>query len=226
MAKISVIVPVLNEAASLPATLNAIAPNSEIEVIVADGGSQDGSVEIAKRFGVCLLTSAPGRATQMNAGAAIARGDVLLFLHADTHLPPNYATLIDQTLAQPNVVAGAFDLKINGTRWGLRVVEWGVAVRSRFCQLPYGDQALFLKTERFQELNGYPDLPFMEDFVFIRQLKQVGKVAIAPAAVMTSGRRWHRLGIVKTTLINQFMVLGYLAGIPPSRLVRWYRSLR
>lgn len=226
MTKISVIVPVLNEAVNLPATLTAIAPDCKTEVIVVDGGSEDESAAIAGQFGARVLKSVPGRAAQMNAGAAIARGDVLLFLHADTRLPPNYALLIYQTLAQPNVVAGAFDLKINGTQWGLRLVEWAVSMRSRLCQMPYGDQALFIKTQRFRELGGYPSLPIMEDFVFVRQLQQVGTVAIAPAAVLTSGRRWHRLGIVKTTLINQLMVLGYFAGVSPSRLVQWYRRLR
>lgn len=235
---ISLIIPVFNEAARLAQTLVAAQTGSYTEIIVVDGGSTDTSVEIAKSLGVRVVSAETGRAAQMNAGAAIAlkpsasqksatksfaTGEILLFLHGDTRLPLGFDRSIRQTLALPGVVAGAFNLKIEGDSIGLRLVEWGVRQRSRYCQLPYGDQALFLKAATFRELGGFPALPIMEDFVFVQQLNRLGKVAIAPAAVLTSSRRWQKLGILKTTLINQLMILGYFLGISPTRLARWYR---
>ena len=231
MTTISVIVPVLNEAANLPKVLATIQTHTNqaivgIEVIVVDGGSQDNTVDIAQQTGAKVLCTHPGRAHQMNAGAEIATGEILVFVHGDTQLPPNYATLVQTALTQPKVVAGAFDLAIQGNHWGLRWVEWGVKWRSRFCQLPYGDQALFVPATRFHQLGGFPELPIMEDFVFVQRLRRLGKIAIAPACVITSGRRWQKLGIFKTTVLNQIIVLGYFAGIAPQRLAKWYRRLR
>ncbi|MDX2244430.1 MAG: TIGR04283 family arsenosugar biosynthesis glycosyltransferase [Leptolyngbyaceae cyanobacterium bins.302] len=231
MVTLSVIIPVRDEAVNLPATLAAIAlgsnlEKSELEVIVVDGGSRDDSIAIAKQFGAVVIQTAPGRAQQMNAGATIAQGKFLLFLHGDTLLPANFAQYVEHTLNQPGVVAGAFDLNINGAQKGLRWVEWGVRWRSRFCQLPYGDQAIFLTAQTFHALGGFPDLPIMEDFVLVQQLKRLGKIAIVPAVVHTSNRRWQRLGVVKTTTINQIVILGYYLGISPKRLAAWYRRLK
>jgi len=221
---LSIIIPTLNEAAHLPATLEAILTTPAIEVIVVDAHSQDETVNLAKAWGATIVLSSPGRAEQMNAGGVIAQGEILLFLHADTLLPESFAQHITQTLAQPDVVAGAFDLKIMGNQLGLRWVEWGVYWRSRWCQLPYGDQAIFLRATTFRELGGFPAMPIMEDWVFVRQLKRLGRVAFAPAHVRTSGRRWQRLGVVKTTLMNQMMVLGYFLGVSPQQLAAWYRQ--
>ena len=226
MVKISIIIPVLNEAAHLGDTLAIAANAPDIECIVVDAGSLDGTVDIAKTFDAIVVTANPGRACQMNAGAAIAQGDLLLFLHADTHLPSHYADLIPVTLAQPGIVAGAFDLKIRGTQFGLRWVEWGVYWRSRWCQLPYGDQALFLAAETFHALGGFPEVPFLEDLMLMRRLRQLGKIAIAPASVLTSGRRWQQLGVVKTTVLNQLVLIGYCLGISPRRLACWYRQVK
>lgn len=227
---ISIIIPVLNEAANLAKTLTFVQCSSNMaadgEVIVVDGGSWDTTVEIAKELGVQVVFSAPGRAQQMNAGAAIAQGAVLVFLHGDTRLPLNYPTLIHQTLEQPDVVAGAFDLAIDGTGWKFRWVEWGVRQRSRWLQLPYGDQAIFLTKQVFHAVGEFPELPIMEDFVLVRRLQQLGRIAIAPAAVLTSSRRWQKLGILKTTLINQLILIGYGLGISPQRLAHWYRQIR
>lgn len=221
--RISVIMPVLNEAAYLPESLARLERSPEVEVIVVDGGSQDISVEIAQRLGARVVQTKPGRAYQMNVGAEMATGEILLFLHADTRLPENFVAAIHQTLNRPGAVAGAFDLSIQGRHPGLRLVEWGVYWRSRVCQLPYGDQALFLPAHTFHQLSGFPDLPILEDFVLVRQLQRYGKVAIAPGRVITSGRRWQRLGLVRTTVTNQLVLLGYHVGISPLRLVRWYR---
>jgi rSAM/selenodomain-associated transferase 2 len=221
-----VIIPVLNEAAQLPNTLAAVQSVSTVEIIVVDGGSQDGTPTLAASLAVQVVKSAPGRARQMNTGAAIAQGTVLLFLHGDTVLPPDYEHLVKQTLEQPGVIAGAFELAIDSPQWGLRLVEWGVRWRSRWLGLPYGDQAIFLKADRFHRIGGFPDLPIMEDVVLVQRLKALGKIAIAPAAVLTSDRRWQRLGILKTTLVNQLILLGYGCKIPPPTLARWYRQMR
>lgn len=223
--RISIIIPTLNEAGTLPQTLATLPAATETEVIVVDGGSVDQTPAVAKALGVRVVGAAPGRSRQLNGGAAAATGSLLLFLHADTRLPQGFDQAIRHTLAQPGVVAGAFRLAINGPDRGLRWVEWGVNVRSRFLQMPYGDQAIFIKAEVFDKLGGFPDLPMMEDFELVRRLRKVGRVAIATSAVLTSDRRWRTLGILRTTLANQAMIAGYFLGINPYKLARWYRDL-
>ncbi|MGD2180872.1 TIGR04283 family arsenosugar biosynthesis glycosyltransferase [Lusitaniella coriacea] len=223
-ATLSVIIPALNEAATLLKTLHYTQIGADLEIIVVDGGSEDNTIELAQNAGVKVISSPKtGRAQQMNAGAAIATGDILLFLHADTHLPLGYDEMIREALSHPKTIAGAFELAIDGKGLPLRWVEKMVNARSRVLQFPYGDQALFLKTSVFLELGGFPNLPIMEDFEFIRQLKGQGRITILPAKVLTSGRRWQKLGVFKTTLINQTIILGYFLGVPPTTLRRWYR---
>ncbi|MDY6783690.1 MAG: TIGR04283 family arsenosugar biosynthesis glycosyltransferase [Cyanobacteriota bacterium] len=227
MSKISIVIPTLNEARTLEKTIDRAQTGSNVEIIVVDGGSQDPTVEIARSRGVQTIVSPqPGRAAQMNAGGAIATGNILLFLHADTHLPPEYDKAVRAALSQPHVVAGAFELNIDSSLPSLRWVEKMVSARSRFLQLPYGDQALFLQTSLFEELGGFPNFPIMEDFEFVRHLKRRGKIAIVPTAVLTSPRRWLKLGVFRTTFINQAIVFGYFLGIPPTQLRRWYRGIR
>ena len=224
--RLSVIIPVLNEAEAIEALLPTVLQDG-IEVIVVDGGSQDGTVARAagaKARGAKVITSQAGRAKQMNAGAAIATADTLLFLHADTCLPANFASWVEQTLAQPGTIAGAFELSIEGSQPGLRWVEWGVKWRSRLLQMPYGDQALFLKADTFKALGGFAELPIMEDFELVQRLRSLGKVAIAPRAVFTSGRRWQKLGVLQTTLINQIVIAAYFLGVSPTAIGRWYRQ--
>ncbi|MGA7937788.1 MAG: TIGR04283 family arsenosugar biosynthesis glycosyltransferase, partial [Kovacikia sp.] len=185
-ATISIVIPTLNEAENLPKTLASAQRATQVQVIVVDGGSQDSTIEVAKARCSQVFVSSSGRAHQMNTGAKAACGDILLFLHGDTLLPAGFDRLIRRTLAQPGVIAGAFELKIEGIGWGLRLVEWGVKGRSHLLQMPYGDQAIFLKASTFQEVGGFPDLPIMEDFELVHRLRQRGKIAIAPAAVLTS----------------------------------------
>lgn len=218
--KISIVIPVLNEARHLPNTLSIQA--TDIEIIVVDGGSQDETVAIAQSFGVKVLQSHPGRAAQMNAGAKVASGEILLFLHADTRLPDGFDQMIRDALK--TAIAGAFQLSIDANQPGIRWIEQGVNWRSRYLQLPYGDQALFLRTETFHKIGGFPDLPIMEDFEFVRTLQQLGKIVILPKPVITSGRRWQKLGVFRTTIVNQIVVFAYLIGISPTRIQAWYRS--
>lgn len=221
--KISIIIPVLNEANTISAVLARLLDARSVEVIVVDGGSRDETVAIAQSLGVKVITAAASRASQMNAGAAVATGEILLFLHADTHLPTHFETLVRQALQNAGTIAGAFELRIDAQLRGLRLVERMVNVRSRFLSMPYGDQAIFLKAAVFHEIGGFPDLPIMEDFELMLRLKRLGRIMIVPAPVLTSGRRWQKLGIVKTTLINQLIIAGYFLRVPPAQLVRWYR---
>lgn len=229
---LSIIIPTLNEAAVLAETLGAIGNLRDcqmrnIEVLVVDGGSQDKTCAIAQTWGATILQSPPGRAQQMNLGAAAAQSEILLFLHGDTILPPQYWTLITTALAQPNSIAGAFDLAIDAPNLPLRWVEWGVKLRSRLLQLPYGDQGIFLTRDSFRAIGGYRDQPIMEDYQLIQDLKQQlkpkGKITIINIPVKTHPRRWQRLGILRTTVINQTIILGYHLGISPDRLRQWYR---
>jgi rSAM/selenodomain-associated transferase 2 len=224
--KISIIIPVLNEANTINGVLARILGASNLEVIVADGGSQDETVALAQSVGVKVIAATGGRASQMNAGAAVATGSILLFLHADTHLPPAFDTFVRQVLLDTGTIAGAFELRIDAELWGIRLIEKMVNLRSRFLSLPYGDQAIFLKASIFKEIGGFPNLPIMEDFELMRRLKRYGKIAIAPALVLTSGRRWQKLGVVRTTLINQLIIISYFLGVPPAKLAQWYRQRR
>ncbi len=222
---ISIIIPVLNEARVIQQTVERLQENSGVEIIVIDGGSQDKTVALAQQTGAKVLTVASkGRAAQMNAGAAIAQGSILLFLHADTQLPLDFNYLAVHTLKQPGVIAGAFELAIAGTDKSLRWIEIMVKMRSRLLSLPYGDQAIFLNKQTFKDIGGFADLPIMEDFELVQRLKHQGKIAIAPAQVITSGRRWQKLGVWQTTLINQLVIAGYYLGIPADKLSNLYRS--
>lgn len=221
---ISVIIPALNEASVIGAALRHIPPTEDIEVIVADGGSCDSTVRVAEAFGARVFQTNGGRANQMNFGAAVARGEILLFLHADTRLPADFGRLVRETLSRPGVVAGAFRLRIDSPRWSLRVVEALANFRSSSLKMPYGDQALFLRVRHFRTAVGFSKLPIMEDFELVRRLGRWGRIALAPAAVLTSARRWERLGVLRTTIINQAMILAYLLGVSPAHLARWYQG--
>ncbi len=220
--RISIIIPTLNEGDNIAETLASTQGVPDVEVIVVDGGSQDKTVEIARSFGTKVVNTPPERAGQMNAGAAEATGDVLLFLHGDTRLPQRFDHYIYQTLARPGVVAGAFQLGVDGDLFGLRFLEKLVNLRSRRLQFPYGDQALFLGADLFWEIGGFPNMQIMEDFEMVRRLRRLGRIVTAPVSILTSARRWEKIGIVRATLINYTLPLAFYLGVSPSRLARWY----
>ncbi|QSJ14386.1 TIGR04283 family arsenosugar biosynthesis glycosyltransferase [Nostoc sp. UHCC 0702] len=223
-AKISIIIPTLNEAGNIKEAIATTQPSTNIEIIVVDGGSQDDTVEIAKSLGVKVISSSPGRASQMNASVVAASGEILLFLHADTRLPTDFDVMVRTALQKPGTVAGAFALRIDAPLLSLRWVEWGVNLRSHFWQMPYGDQAIFLTKEVFQQIGKFPELPIMEDFELMRRLKRTGKIGIIPVPVVTSARRWLQKGVLQTTLLNQIVIIAYLLGASPEQIRSWYRQ--
>ncbi len=221
--KISIIIPALNEAANIQKTLAAAKASVNTEVIVTDGGSQDGTAELARAMGVQILVEKTGRANQMNAGALAATGEILMFLHADTQLPKGFDAMVRQALSAEGAIAGAFELGIDREGRSLRLIEKGANWRSRFLQMPYGDQAIFIWACVFKSIGGFAEMPIMEDFHLMRQLRRLGKINIIPCSVLTSARRWQKLGVLKTTLLNQLVIIAYFLGVPPHRLADWYR---
>ena len=219
---VSVIIPTFNESSTIQTIVSGIF-NDVLEVIVADGGSRDTTVELAHQAGASVLTVPHGRAAQLNASALRAQGDVLLFLHADTLLPkPFYRDIID-TVKCPHVAAGAFGLGIDSDRIGIRFVEKLANLRSRLLKLPYGDQGLFMKKNTFLRSGGFSNMPIMEDYELVHRLRRRGRIVTLDKQVLTSARRWLQLGILRTTLINQLMIAGYTLGISPERLAGFYR---
>ncbi|MBI5570767.1 MAG: TIGR04283 family arsenosugar biosynthesis glycosyltransferase [Desulfomonile tiedjei] len=217
---ISVIVPTLNEVERLASTVASIGTADHTEIIVVDGGSSDGTADAARALGLRVIESSRGRAVQMNLGASEARGAILLFLHSDTSLPKDWADHVRTLLARPRTAAGAFALRLDGRMRGLRSIERLANFRSERLQLPYGDQGIFLRADTFRSAGGFPELPIMEDFVFMRNLRRLGRIRIAQAAVLTSARRWQSRGVWRNTLLNQAIVLGYMLGVPPAVLAR------
>jgi len=213
---ISVIIPALDEASQIGAAVGS-ARGAGVEVLVVDGGSADRTDAAAREAGACVIQCPPGRAVQMNHGVAHSRGDVLLFLHADTTLPPGYAAMVERTLAPPGVVAGAFALRFDRDSRALRLVAWGANLRSRWRQLPYGDQALFMRRETFERVDGYRPLPVMEDYDMVRRLRRLGRVALAPAAVCTSSRGCETRSPWSAVARHQLMIGAYHLGLDPRR---------
>lgn len=223
---LSIIIPAQNEAALIGHTVRRAREAMGSQVIVVDGQSQDETVAIAKSAGAITVSSLPGRARQMNHGAAYATSDTLVFLHADTLLPPRFDEHIRLVLSQHNVVAGAFRLRVDTRSRSLRFIETMVNLRSQYLQMPYGDQAIFLKADTFHQIGGYPDLPVMEDYELIRKLRKLGRIYTCQGAVNTSARRWLTQGICRTTLLHQLMVIGYRLGVSPNRIIKWRDTRR
>ncbi len=222
---VSVIIPTLNEESNIAATIaSAAAPG--VEVLIVDGGSTDQTVARARDAGAGIIHSLSGRGRQMNAGAAAARGGILLFLHSDTLLPPNYPQRVCSALAQPGVSIGAFSLRVAPSGIHFRIMEQLVYWRSRYRHRPYGDQALFLHATMYYRLGGFPEWPILEDLAFVKKAARAGRVVVIPAAVITSARRWLTDGFWSTTLRHQLILVGQSLGIAPERLSRIFRRAR
>jgi rSAM/selenodomain-associated transferase 2 len=225
-AKVSVIIPTLNEAGAIATTLQALLGLAPFEIIVVDGGSTDSTRAIAEQFGVRVLISEPGRARQMNCGARDATGDVLLFLHADTTLPVSALKDISAAMRDRDCPAGRFDVEIEGAHWMLKIIARLINYRSRLTKIGTGDQALFVRRTIFESVGGFQDIPLMEDIAFCRRLKCLGSMASLRTRVITSGRRWERNGVWRTILKMWTLKLGYLAGVSPERLKHYYADTR
>jgi hypothetical protein len=222
---VSVIVPALEEEAVVASAVRS-ARDAEAEVVVVDGGSSDATVRRAAGAGARVVRGPRGRALQQNRGRQEASGRVLLFLHADSRLPAGYARTVFQTLLQAGTSAGAFRFRTDGFGPAMRLVEGMTNLRSRLFQLPYGDQGIFLRSEMFDAVGGVPAVSIAEDLLLVRRLARQGRIRIADRAVVTSARRWQRLGVIRTTLINQFILLGCLTGRSPDAFYRLYRRKR
>jgi rSAM/selenodomain-associated transferase 2/rSAM/selenodomain-associated transferase 1 len=219
---ISVIIPALNEASNIDRSI-AHAKDPEAEIIVVDGGSTDETVEKASDAGARIVRSSAGRALQQNRGAAVARGEVLLFLHADTGLPKGYVAHVFDALLDPGTSVGAFVFRTDLDKPLMKWVEFLTNLRSRYLKLPYGDQALFVRKPAFQRTGGFPVVPIAEDLFLVKELWKTGNVSMVPAPAVTSGRRWEKLGVVRTTLMNQVILAGLVLNISPHTLARLYR---
>jgi uncharacterized protein len=221
--RVSVIIPALNEAAVLGDVLKGLLDEPDVEVMVVDGGSTDGTPDIARSLGAAVLTDTTCRGHRMNVGARATTGDIVLFLHADTRLPVGFGAMIREALTEPGIVAGAFGLRIEADAPIFRLVEGFVRIRSRCLGMPYGDQGLFLKRSVFELVGGFPEAPIMEDFRFVRALRKIGKVAILSANAHTSPRRWRKLGVIRTTIINQCVLIAHFLGFSPDKIAGFYR---
>jgi rSAM/selenodomain-associated transferase 2 len=223
---VSVIIPTLNEEESLVSCLGRLRETGVEECIVVDGGSRDATKEVALSHNVNFLITPGGRAAQSNAGAALARGRILCFLHADTRLPLGWHSQILDVVEVQGRAGGAFRFGLRGDRPVWRIIEAGVNWRSKWLGLPYGDQALFVRREVFASLSGFKHMPFMEDVDFVFRLKRLGSLGLAPGRAETSPRKWEKEGALSTTLGNYSALLGYILGIKPSTLYRWYARSR
>jgi rSAM/selenodomain-associated transferase 2 len=224
---LSVIVPMLNEAATIAITLQAIRRGArEAEIVVVDGGSADASVAIARPLCEVLIGATRGRALQMNAGTRASHGDALVFVHADTIVPATFAADIASALSDRSVVGGRFDVKLDANALPYRIIGAMISLRSRITRTGTGDQAIFVRREVFDRLGGFPELDLCEDLEFSRRLKRVGRVACLRARVTTSARRWSRDGIARTVIRMWLIRAMYLIGVPPARLKRMYSDTR
>lgn len=222
--RLAIVIPALNEAANLSRLLPDLARGCPgADIVVVDGGSGDDTAAVVARLpGPRLLESARGRAVQMNHGARAAGGDTLLFLHADTRLPDGAARAIEQTLAEPGVVGGRFDVRFDNERPLYRVIAWFMNTRSRASGICTGDQAIFVRRADFEAVGGYPDIPLMEDIELSRRLKRHGRLRALRLCVTTSARKWEREGPLRTIGLMWALRFLHFCGVAPARLHRWY----
>jgi rSAM/selenodomain-associated transferase 2 len=224
MSKLSIIVPVLNEGEGVAATLDALADLRALgtEVIVVDGGSRDATIQRARLRADCVISAPRGRALQMNAGAAKATGDVLLFLHADTRLPADADHVVLNGLDRSGRAWGRFDVKIEGRHPLLLVVGWLMGLRSRLTGIATGDQAIFARRDAFQAAGGFAEIPLMEDIALCKCLKRVSRPLCLRERVVTSGRRWEKNGVLNTMVLMWRLRLAFFFGADPNELAQHY----
>jgi rSAM/selenodomain-associated transferase 2 len=226
--KFSIIVPVFHESEGIDdliESLNRLDSDKSLEIIVVDGSQERDTLRAIHSNRVIKITSEQGRAKQMNAGALVARGEILIFLHADTELPTLALKKIRTVMEQGGYVAGAFDLCIKSDKLIFKIIACFASLRSRLNRIPYGDQAIFIRREYFNEIGGYEQIPLMEDVELMRRIKKSGKkIKIFYDRVMTSPRRWEKEGVIYCTLRNYTNQLLFFLGVSPHKLVNWYKN--
>ncbi|WP_176720510.1 TIGR04283 family arsenosugar biosynthesis glycosyltransferase [Desulfuribacillus stibiiarsenatis] len=219
--QLSVIIPTLNEQKSLPALLSFLTSDPSIEVIVADGGSSDKTVDIAIEMGCIVTISEPGRALQMNQGASKATSEVLLFLHADSQLPSNFKQSII-TVIQSGFIGGAHKITFFPESIGLKMIAWGSNIRGTYLQSYYGDQGIFVRNDVFHQLGKFPLLVLMEDVAFSKILRRHGKTVLLDKPIVSSSRRFLKYGVMRTILTMQWIKFLYFLGVSPTTLKKLY----
>jgi rSAM/selenodomain-associated transferase 2 len=222
--KISIIIPVLNEASVIIQALSSLQPLRQKghEVIVVDGGSDDDTMFLSKPFADKVIQSPRGRSRQMNIGTTLASGDILLFLHADTFLPEGADQIINEEIKRKKKVWGHFDVKLSGRHWLLRIIELLMNCRSRLSHIATGDQAIFVKREIFETIGGFPEIDLMEDITLTKILKRYGRPICLWQRVLTSSRRWETKGLFRTIFLMWFLRLAYFYKVDTKRLIKLY----
>ncbi|MEX0701920.1 MAG: TIGR04283 family arsenosugar biosynthesis glycosyltransferase [Planctomycetales bacterium] len=224
---LSIIIPVLDEAGSIGPLVRRLRDTPDCEIVVVDGGSGDCSAAEARAAGADgVLVSPRGRAVQQNTGAAHARGDALLFLHADCDPAAGFVEAIREALGDLRCVGGCFRQRIDAAGAAYRLLEWGNALRVRALKWAYGDQGIFVRREVFERLGGFPELALMEDLYFMKRLKRSGRIALLDARLRVSPRRWQRRGVLRQTLRNWALIALAHCGVSPDRLARFYAAVR
>jgi rSAM/selenodomain-associated transferase 2 len=226
--KFSIIIPVVHEGErihDLIESLNHLDSDKNIEIIIVDGTEEQDTLKAIHSNNAIKISSEKGRAKQMNSGASVARGEVLIFLHADTELPPRALKKIHFLMEQGDRVGGAFDLGIKSDKFIFKVIATLSSLRSRLNRIPFGDQAIFIQREFFNTIGGYKEIPLMEDVELMRRIKKSGnRIWIFYDRVMTSPRRWEKEGVVYCTLRNWTLQTLYFLGISPHKLIHFYKS--
>ena len=223
-ARLAIIIPALNEAGTLPGLLSDLSTLSiQHEVLVADGGSTDATVSVARGAGAQVITGSRGRGAQMAAAARATGAEVLCFLHADVRVTPAACSALEDLVSRPLDAAWAFRLLIDAPGWGYRLIELGANIRSESLNLPYGDQGLIVSRAAYESAGGFLPLPLMEDVTLVRALQRRVPVRLLPAAVRVSPRRWQREGLAARTLANWTLLAAWMLGASPQRLAAWYR---
>jgi rSAM/selenodomain-associated transferase 2 len=226
--KISIIIPTLNESLLLQRLLCGLNKiiDSQVEIIVVDGGSNDNTLEIASKYAHQVFVTEQGRATQMNYGAAFAKGEVLFFLHADSMLTTNAFQKLKEIVKESAYVGGAFRLQIDSNKLLLSIISQVVNLRSRFFHLVYGDQGIFVRKKNFLEIGKFLITPLMEDVEFYGRLRASGETVILNEKILTSARRWEKEGILYATFRNWLLLIMYYMGIPAKQLEKLYLQVR
>ncbi len=228
--KISVVIPAYHEERTIQTLIDSTRKSAvgfDFEMIIVDGTPEKGTLKKVKNLDIKKISSLPGRGIQMNEGAANAEGDVLLFLHADTILPTNAFYDITTLLADSSIIGGAFKLGIDSSNRALGFIAFMANVRSKLFKTPFGDQAIFIRTEYFRQIGGYLPIPIMEDYEIMKRIRKAGgKIKLLESSVRTSARRWNQEGVFYSTFRNFMLRILYNTGVSPEKLVLFYKKGR